>query len=78
MPIRTALRLSHPGEFLGPFALCSLQAFAQAVENGAIADLSLTNALEIIGSGEPVGDLVFRTEVGHLLAKFISLSEIMV
>ena len=42
----------HPGEFLDPFALCSiqaftLQAFVQAINDGMIADLGLTIALRI-------------------------------
>ena len=32
-----------------------------------IADLGLTIALRIVDSGDPVGDLVFRIEVSHLL-----------
>ena len=81
-PVGTRLvvrRPRVPGEFLGPFALCSIQVFAQAVENGAIADLGMTIALRIVGSGESVDDLIFRAEVGHLLlAIFVPLSEIMV
>ena len=40
----------------------------QAVENGAIANLGLTIASRIVGSGEPASDLILRAEVGHLLA----------
>jgi len=36
----------HPGEFLSLFALCSFQAFAQAIEDGAIVDIGLTIALK--------------------------------
>jgi len=58
----------HPRDFLGPSVFCSIQAFVQAIENGAIADLGLTTALRIVGSGEPTGDLILRAEVVHLLA----------
>ena len=40
----------------------------EAVKDGAIVDLGLTIALKIVGSREPVGDLVLKVEVGHLLA----------
>ena len=33
-----------------------------------IVDLDLTIALKIVGSREQVGNLIFRVEVGHLLA----------
>ena len=33
-----------------------------------ISDIGLTIALRIVGSGEPMGDLILRAEVGHLLA----------
>ena len=64
----------HSGEFLGPFALCSIQAFVQAIEDGSNADLSLTIALRIIGHGESmghgesIGNLILSAEAGHLLA----------
>ena len=54
-------------EFPSPFALFSIQAFPQAVEDGVIADLGLTIALRIVRSGELAGDLIRRAEVGHLL-----------
>jgi len=44
--------LEHREEFFGSSSLCALQAFAQTVEDGTIADLSLTVALRIIGRGE--------------------------
>jgi len=37
------------------------------VEDGTIADLSLTVAMRVIGHGESVGDLILRAEAGHLL-----------
>ena len=40
----------------------------QAVEDGAFVDLSLTIAFRIIESGELLGDLVSKIEVGYFLA----------
>ena len=48
----------HLEEFLSPFALCSIQTFAQTVEDGAIVDLVLIIALSIVWSGKSVGDLI--------------------
>ena len=69
----------NPGEFLGPYALCSVQAFAQAVEDSTITDLSLTIALRITGLGESVGILYLEQKRAiFLLTNFVPLSEIMV
>ena len=54
----------YSGEFLCPFALCSVQ----AVEDSTIADLSLTIVLRIIGCGESTSDLILSAEAGHLPA----------
>jgi len=61
-------RPKEPGEFLSPFAFYSIQAFAQAVKDSATTDLGLTITLRIVGFGEPVGDLILRAKVDHLLA----------
>ena len=58
----------HLGKFLGPYALCSVQVFAQAVEDSTITDLGLTIALRITGPGESAADLILRAEASHLLA----------
>ena len=57
----------HPEEFLGPYAIYSIQAFTRAIKDDTIADLGLTIALRIVESGDPIGDHVFRTKVSHLL-----------
>jgi len=58
----------HSREFLNPFVLCSILVFAWAIEDGTIADLSLTIAFRIIGHGESAGDLILSAEAGHLIA----------
>ena len=54
----------HSRKFLISFDLCSVQAFAQAVEDGSIT-------LRIIERGESVGDFILNTKTGHLLANKI-------
>ena len=44
---------------------CSVQVFAQVVEDGTIADF---NTLGIIGREESVGGLIRSVKAGHLLA----------
>jgi len=66
--------LDYLREFLGPFALCCIQAFVQIVKDGVIADLSLTITLRIVGSEEPVGDLILRIKVSYLLAGKVYLA----
>ena len=54
----------HSRKFLISFDLCSVQVFAQSVEDGSIA-------LRIIERGESVGDLLLSAKAEHLLANKI-------
>ena len=58
----------HSGEFLCPFAFNFIQTFALAVEDGAVAYLSLTIALRIVRRGESMGNLVLGAEATYLFA----------
>ena len=58
----------HSGKPLDPFAFRLPDAFAQAVEDGMTADLSLTIALGAVQRREPMSDFVLDTEGSHLFA----------
>ena len=51
-----------------PFALSLTEAFAQAVEDGAIVDLGLAITLWVVWRRERVADLILGIEGGYLLA----------
>jgi len=88
MPTRTGFRWwgrawwscrpRHSGKFLHPFAFSFVQIIAQVIEDGTVADLSLTIALRIIRRGESMGDVLLDPCTGYLLAKLVLLSEMIV
>ena len=59
--------LEHSGEFLHPFSFSFVQTFAQAIEDGAVADFSLAVASRVIRYGEAMSDLVLGTKASYLL-----------
>ena len=52
----------HVRKLLDPFAFRLSEALAQAIEDGAIVDLSLVVALWIVRCREPTSDLVLGAE----------------
>jgi len=59
---------SSPRSFYTHLPFIFIKILARPIEDSAVVDLGLVVALWIIGGGESVGELVFRTAVLHLPA----------